>query len=126
MPAGPRARSACSPPARSSPGRTATPPCSRLLQLRRPWLAVAAGALSLGFSPLAFAFLCLVLAAVAVGRRPGRRTLLVVTAGLGAVAVLQLVLMALFPSPGRYPFNDLSLAAALTVSALGAALAYRV
>jgi hypothetical protein len=107
-------------------GLAAALACLRLLQLRRPWLAVAAGALSLGFSPLAFAFLCLVLAAVAVGRRPGRRTLLVVTAGLGAVAVLQLVLMALFPSPGRYPFNDLSLAAALTVSALGAALAYRV
>ncbi|MGE5689130.1 MAG: hypothetical protein ACM33B_01095 [Pseudomonadota bacterium] len=106
-------------------GLAAALACLRLLQLRRPWLAVVAAAFALGFSPLAFAFLCVVLAAVAAARRPNRRTLTVVGAGLGAVAVLQLLLMALFPSEGRYPFNALSLAATLTVCALGGALAFR-
>src|SRR5918999_3133046 len=44
----------------------------RLLQLRRRGLGVAAAALTLAFSPLAFAFLCIALGAVAIGRRPPR------------------------------------------------------
>ena len=44
---------------------------------------------------------------------------------MAAVAVVQLALLVLFPSEGRYPFSPLSLAAALTVSGLGAALAWR-
>ena len=54
-------------------GLAAALACLRLLQLRRPWLAVAAAGLTLGFSPLAFAFLCVVLVAVAAARRPSRR-----------------------------------------------------
>src|SRR5918996_844922 len=53
-------------------GLAAALACLRLLQLRRPWLAVAAAALALGFSPLAFAFLCIALGAVALARRGGR------------------------------------------------------
>jgi hypothetical protein len=99
--------------------------CLRLLQLRRPWAAVGAAALALGFSPLAFAFLCLALAAVAVDRRPSRRTLAVVGTGLGGLGLLQVTLLLLFPSAGRYPFSPLSLAAAVALGTLGAALAFR-
>ena len=41
------------------------------LQSGRIWIAVGCGALTLGFSPLAFIFLVIVLAAVAVSRRRG-------------------------------------------------------
>ncbi|HSC90648.1 MAG TPA: hypothetical protein VLB86_03245 [Gaiellaceae bacterium] len=106
-------------------GLAAALACLRLLQLRRPWLAVGAGALSLGFSPLAFAFLCVVLCAVAAASRPRGRRTAIVAGGLAVAALLQLALMALFPSEGRYPFSPLSLAAVLAVSGLGAALALR-
>src|SRR5918995_120792 len=45
--------------------------------------------------------------------------------GRRLVAALELAVLFVFPSSGRYPFSPLSLAAALTVSALGAALAFR-
>ena len=97
----------------------------KLLQLGRPRTAVVAGAVALGFSPLAFAFLCVALAAVAIARgRLGRRGLLV-GAGLAAAAALQLAALLAFPTSGRYPFSALSLAAVLTVSAFGVALARR-
>jgi hypothetical protein len=102
-------------------GLAAALACLRLLQLRRPWLAVAAAALALGFSPLAFAFLCVALAAVALTRRFSR----CVALGLALIAAAQLALLAIFPSDGRYPFSPLSLFACVTVSALGAALASR-
>jgi hypothetical protein len=94
----------------------------RLLQLRRPWLAAAAGAATLGFSPLAFAFLAIALAAVALARR---RVDLRLAAGLALAAAAELALLALFPSDGRYPFSPLSLAAAVSIGALGAALTAR-
>jgi hypothetical protein len=97
----------------------------RLLQLRRPWLAVACSGLALGFSPLAFAFLVVALTAVLVARRPRGRATLVVAGGLSALAAAELVIVTLFPSEGRYPFSPLSLAAVLTASALGAGLAAR-
>ena len=49
---------------------------AQALQARRLWLALVFAALTVGFSPLAFAFLCLILAAFAVAqRRLSRRTL---------------------------------------------------
>jgi hypothetical protein len=94
----------------------------RLLQLGRRPAAVAAAAVTLGFAPLAFAFLCLAAAAAAIARR---RVDLPVAAALVVVAALELAVLLVFPSAGRYPFSPLSLAAALSVSALGAALAFR-
>jgi hypothetical protein len=94
----------------------------RLLQIGRRWPALIACALTLGFAPLAFAFLCLALGAVALARR---RVQVPVAAGLAVVAVLELAILLLFPSEGRYPFSSLSLAAALTAGGLGAALAWR-
>jgi hypothetical protein len=102
-------------------GLAAALACLRLLQLRRPWPAVAAAALTLGFSPLAFAFLCVALGAVALTRRFNRRVAL----GLALVVAAQLAVLAIFPTEGRYPFSPLSLAACVTVSALGAAVAAR-
>ncbi len=77
---GRRARSASSRPARSSSAPTATRSgsprgsarCARSSGDGR-WLAAAAAALTLGFSPLAFVFLCLVLLALVLARdRCGR------------------------------------------------------
>lgn len=95
----------------------------RLLQLGRRWWAVAAAAVALGFSPLAFAFVCIAFAAVALAQRrlDGR-----IVVGLVAAGAAELALLLVFPTEGRYPFSPLSLFAAVTVSALGAALGFRV
>jgi hypothetical protein len=93
------------------------------LQRRRRWVAAGAAALTLGFSPLAFVFLCLALLALALVRdRFGRSAIAfgVVIAGIGAV---QLVALVWFPSSGPYPFRLLELGAVLGVTILGAALA---
>ena len=100
--------------------------CLRLLQLRRRHAALAAGALALAASPLAFAFLLLALAAVALARRRWGRLELGLALGLAAAAAFQLAVLALFRQEGEYPFSPVSLAGAVAVSALAAALAWRV
>jgi hypothetical protein len=95
-----------------------------LLQGGHRRLALGAAALTLGFSPLAFVFLCIVLLAIAVDRRAGRNTLAFVAA-LAGIAAIQLAALVFFPSSGPYPFRALELAAVLTVSLLGAELARR-
>jgi hypothetical protein len=107
-------------------GVTAGLAALRLVQLRRPWTAVAAAGLGLGFSPLAFAFLLLALAAALAARPRLDRPALVVAGGLGAIVLIQLVLLVVFPSEGRYPFSVPSLAGALAAGGLGAALAFPV
>jgi hypothetical protein len=94
------------------------------LQRGRRWLAAGAAALTLGFSPLAFVFLCLMLLALALVRRRPRHTL-VFGAAIGGMAAVQLAVLVFFPSSGPYPFRLLELGAVLTVSFLGAALAFR-
>jgi hypothetical protein len=95
------------------------------LQRGRTWPAIACAALTLGFNPLAFVFLCIILAAVVlVRRRVGGRPLLF-AAGLAAAAALETTALRLFPTDGRYPFRAIELLAVLLVSALGAALALR-
>lgn len=96
----------------------------RSLQGGRRRLAAAAAALTLGFSPLAFVFLCIVLLALVLVRRVGRHTL-AFGAALGGIAAVQLAALVFFPSSGPYPFRVLELAAVLTVSVLGAELARR-
>ena len=99
--------------------------CLRALQKDRMWLAAATAALTLGFSPLAFVFLCVVLIAVAIARRRlGPRTI-AIGAGLAVLACFQVGLGVLFPVGGSYPFRLLGLAAVLGVAGLGAALALR-
>lgn len=97
----------------------------RLLQARRPLLALVAAGASLGCSALAFAFLVAALVAVAAAGRSVATRVAPVAAGVIALAGIQAAVIALFPSEGRYPFSPLSLAALLGVSSLGAALAFR-
>ena len=95
------------------------------LQSGRLWIAVACAALTLGFSPLAFLFLCLILGAVLIARRRIEAKTLVFTAGLVAAVALEAFAIWLFPTDARYPFRALELAAVLTVSVLGGSLALR-
>ena len=94
------------------------------LQRGRRIVAAGAAALTLGFSPLAFVFLCLVLLALVLVRRRVPHTL-VFTAAIAAIAAVQLGALVFFPSSGPYPFRLLELGAVLGVTVLGAALARR-
>jgi hypothetical protein len=96
----------------------------RGLQGGHRWLAAGAAALTLGFSPLAFVFLCIVLLALVLVRRVGTHTV-AFGAALATIAAIQLAALVFFPSSGPYPFRLLELAAVLTVSLLGAELARR-
>ena len=97
----------------------------RALQSGGTGLAVALAALTLGLSPLAFLFLCLILLAVLLGRRRlGERTL-ALAGGLAALAVLELAVLAAFPSDGAYPFTVLNLLGVLAASGFGIALSLR-
>lgn len=93
------------------------------LQRRRRGLATLLGAATLGASPLAFGFLVLLLAAVALGRRVPRRTMLAVGSPLLALALFQAAVMLLFHSGGLYPFHAVNFAGVLGVSGAIALLA---
>jgi hypothetical protein len=95
----------------------------RALQARKTWLMLGLAALTVGFSPLAFVFLCLILAAVwGASRRFSRRAVLV-GAGLAVVASVEATVLLLFPSSGVYHFNHFDFAAVLIVSTLGVLVA---
>jgi hypothetical protein len=96
----------------------------RALQAGRTWIAAACAALTLGFSPLAFVLLCLVLAAVLLTRRASRRALLMGGA-LAVLAALELAALSLFPYEGVYPFSGSALLAELGVGGLGLLLSLR-
>jgi hypothetical protein len=93
------------------------------LQRGRKLLAAGAAALTLGFSPLAFVFLCLALVALALARNLFGRSALVFGAVIAGIATVQLAALVWFPSSGPYPFRVLELVTVLTVTILGAALA---
>src|SRR5579884_997183 len=99
----------------------------KLLQLRRLRLAVLAAALTVGFSPLAFAFLCLVVASCALARRRRiARRHLWFGLGLAAAAGIELLALVLFPaSTGSYPFHWIDFAGVLLVTVLGVLVARR-
>jgi hypothetical protein len=97
----------------------------RALQARRVWLALLAAALCLGFSPLAYVFLCIACAAIALTRARLDSRTIVVGAGLVFLAGVQALAIWLFPHEAVYPFRLAELAVVLAVSALGAALAAR-
>lgn len=98
----------------------------RALQLGRRWLTVLLAAATIGFSPLAFAFLCLLLAACAVARRSFSRGSLALIAALSGIAGLELAALALFSTgTGSYPFHSIDFVGVLLVSVLGALLARR-
>ena len=95
------------------------------LQSGRISVAVGCAALTLGFSPLAFVFLVLVLAAVVVSRRSIGRQAALFAVGLTVVAGVELVALRLFPTGGRYPFRGFELATVLVVAGIGFVIASR-
>ncbi|HZT86046.1 MAG TPA: hypothetical protein VE984_11635 [Gaiellaceae bacterium] len=105
-------------------GFTAMLATLKLLQLRRLRLAVLTAALTVGFSPLAFAFLCLIVGAYAISRRRIARRHLWFGAGLGVAAGIELLALVLFPaSTGVYPFHWIDFISVLLVTALGVLVA---
>jgi hypothetical protein len=94
----------------------------RALQARRTWLAVACAALTLGFSPLAFVLLCLVLTATFATRRRFERRTVLMAGALALLVGVELAALTLFPYDGVYPFHGWALLAALGVGVLGVAL----
>ena len=82
-------------------GFTAMLATLKLLQLRRPWLAVLFAALTVGFSPLAFAFLCLIVGAYAVSRGHIARRHVWFGVGLAAAAGIEVLALVALPERGR-------------------------
>jgi len=76
--------------------------------------------LALAASPLAFLFLVVALAGVAVTRRPRRSELAVPVAVIASALLGELVLMRLFPESGHFPYHPEQLILALSFCILGA------
>jgi hypothetical protein len=106
-------------------GFTAMLATLKLLQLRRQWLAVLFAALTVGFSPLAFAFLCLIVGAYAVSRGHIARRHVWFGVGLAAAAGIEVLALVFFPGAGGgvYPFHWIDFVAVLGVTALGVLVA---
>ena len=85
--------------------------------------AVAGAGLTLGFSPLAFVFLCLVLVALALVRPDAVRRSLPLAFAVVLLGSLQAATLALFSSETRYFFPVPQFLAALGVATASAALA---
>ena len=97
----------------------------RALQRGRVGAYGVLAALTLGFSPLAFLFLLLLLAASFCAHpRLDRRNLVIGVIAVG-LAGLEAYLLKLFPSPGVYPFNRYDFASLLALCVCGALLARR-
>ena len=89
------------------------------VQRHRSVLAVVFAVAALGFSPLAFLFLGLVLTSLWFVHRPLNRSVLVIATGLTAAIAIEGSVLALFPSGGTYPFHWADLLCLVTLSALG-------
>ena len=97
----------------------------RALQANRTWPAVLLAALTLGFSPLAFLFLCLLLVSILVARRRLTESSAVLGGAVVVLAGFEAILLRVFRANGFYPFHGVNLAAVLGVSAAGILLARR-
>jgi hypothetical protein len=96
----------------------------KLLQLRRLRLAAVVAALTVGFSPLAFAFLCLVVGSYAVSRRQVAVRHLWFGVGLAVAAGIEVLALVLFPAgTGVFPFHWIDFAGVLLVTSLGVLVA---
>jgi hypothetical protein len=105
-------------------GFTAMLATLKLLQLRRHRLAIIPAVLTVGFSPLAFAFLCLIVASFALARRGISRRRVWFVAGLALAAGLEGTALILFPTnEGVYPFHWIDFLGVMIVSALGVVVA---
>jgi hypothetical protein len=107
-------------------GFTAMLGALRALQSRRTWLCIALAAVTIGFSPLAFAFLCLIAGAVFAARRRLTSRVVVTAAGLLGAAAIQVAALVAFPTrTGPYPFHGVDFAAVVGICIVGALLARR-
>lgn len=107
-------------------GFTAMLATLKLLQLRRHRLAIVPAILTIGFSPLAFAFLCLIVVSYAVVRRGISRRRIWFAAGLVVAAGFEGTALFLFrTSQGVYPFHWEDFASVMIVSVLGFIVARR-
>ena len=77
-------------------------------------------------SPLAFALLVLVLAAIGLARVPARVELTLPVVTVAALATVWLVLWRLFPAGGRFPFSIEELAAVCVFCVLGIVFTWQV
>lgn len=93
-----------------------------LLQRRRIWLALVCLAMTAACSPLAFAFLCLLLASVAIARHGLDRAGRLVLFGVLATGSLLVAVQLAFPDPGTLPFESRWLFWALALNGLGIVL----
>jgi hypothetical protein len=96
------------------------------LQRRRMLVAVVCAALTLGFNPLAFLFLCLALLALfPLAYRPRSRSI-VIALTLGVLVGVELGALWLFPSRGLYyPFGLWRFALGFPIGVAGSLLALR-
>ena len=92
-------------------------------QRRRIWLGATLAALTLGFSPLAFLFLCLVLLAVGIAHRRFDTRVLKTAGLLVGIGSIEVAVMGLFPSKGVYPFNVYDMLCVVALCTVGALLA---
>ncbi len=99
----------------------------RALQSQRTRLAILLAALTVGFSPLAFAFLCLLLAAVGLAHRRVSRRAVALGVALVAIAAVEGAALLLFSSGGTgvYPFHLIDFVSVIGVSTVGLLLARR-
>jgi hypothetical protein len=105
-------------------GFTAMLATLKLLQLRRTRLAAVGAALTVGFSPLAFAFLCLVVGSYAASRRVIARRHLWFGLGLALAAGIEVLALVLFPAgTGVYPFHWIDFVGVVAVSSVGVLVA---
>jgi hypothetical protein len=105
-------------------GFTAMLATLKLLQLRRIKLAIVVAILTVGFSPLAFAFLCLVVVSYAVAHRRFSRRDRWFGLGLAAAAGIELSALLLFrTSAGVYPFHWVDFLGVIGVTILGVLVA---
>ncbi len=77
-------------------------------------------------SPLAFALLVLLLAAIGLARLPARVELTLPAVTVGALATVWVVLWRVFPAGGRFPFSIEELAAVCVFCVLGIVFTWRV
>ncbi len=96
------------------------------LQSRARGRFAALTVLCFAASPLAFALLVVLLAAIGLARAPRRDDLAVPSLTVALLGVAELVLWRLFPGGGRFPFSPEEFAAACVFCLFGIALTWRV
>ena len=82
--------------------------------------------LALAASPVAFVLLAIVLAGIGLARSPGRAGLVLPLATVGLATAVELLLLRLFPTGGRFPFSLPEFAAACVFCGFGIVLTWRV